>query len=120
MWHPVIDKLFWSLKLNDIRIGNKSLGLCQDKTCLVTPDSGTSLTTMPSWAYKIFKDNIYKSGTECAEGAEQDFGDLVFVIDGNDYPIPSHHWNSREINVNKKLGGTCKNTISVLDIKQRG
>ena len=28
LWHPVIDKLFWSLKLNDIRIGNKSLGFC--------------------------------------------------------------------------------------------
>ena len=31
IWHPVIDKLFWSLRLNDIKIGNKSLGICQDE-----------------------------------------------------------------------------------------
>ena len=27
-WHPVINKLFWSLNLEDIRIGNESLGVC--------------------------------------------------------------------------------------------
>ena len=27
-WHPVIDKLFWSLNLEDVRIGNRSLGIC--------------------------------------------------------------------------------------------
>lgn len=50
-WHPVINKLFWSLKLNDIRIGNKSLGLCLKKNCMVAPDSGTSYLTMPKWAF---------------------------------------------------------------------
>lgn len=54
-WHPVIDKLFWSLNLTDIRIGNQSIGVCQDRQCLATPDSGTSLSTMPSWALRKFK-----------------------------------------------------------------
>ena len=27
-WHPVINKLFWSLNLEDVRIGNESLGVC--------------------------------------------------------------------------------------------
>jgi hypothetical protein len=48
--HNVIDKLFWSLNLEDILVDGKSLGLCKDKQCLVTPDSGTSLITTPSWA----------------------------------------------------------------------
>ena len=55
VWHPVIDRLFWSLRLNDIKIGNQSLGICQgDEVCMVTPDSGTSLSTMPKWAYSVF------------------------------------------------------------------
>jgi hypothetical protein len=27
-WHPVIDKLFWSLKLDDIKYNDVSMGLC--------------------------------------------------------------------------------------------
>jgi hypothetical protein len=60
---------------------------------MVTPDSGTSLSTMPKWAYTIFTQASYPKNTPCAYGGEQSFGDLVFVINGVDYPIPSHHWN---------------------------
>lgn len=41
-WHPVVDKLFWSLKLDDIKYNGESLGVCKEKDCLVTPDSGTT------------------------------------------------------------------------------
>ena len=27
-WHNVIDKLFWSLKLDDIKYNGQSLGVC--------------------------------------------------------------------------------------------
>lgn len=27
-WHPVIDQLFWSLNLEDVKIGNQSIGVC--------------------------------------------------------------------------------------------
>ena len=59
-WHPVIDQLFWSLNLEDVRIGDQSLGICQDRQCFATPDSGTSLSTMPSWALSIFDDATYE------------------------------------------------------------
>lgn len=29
-WHKVIDKLFWSLSLEDIRLNGESLGICND------------------------------------------------------------------------------------------
>lgn len=51
-WHSVVDKFFWSLKLDDIKINGKSLGFCKDKNCMVTPDSGTSLIVVPTWAFK--------------------------------------------------------------------
>ena len=54
-WHSVIDKLFWSLKLDDIKLNGVPFNLCTDKTCMITPDTGTSLITVPSWAYKIME-----------------------------------------------------------------
>lgn len=57
VWHPVVDKLFWSLKLDDIKLNGIPLNICEDKSdCMITPDSGTSLMTMPSWALKIMQD----------------------------------------------------------------
>ncbi len=52
-WHPVINKLFWSIKLDDIKYNGIPLNLCKDRLCMMTPDSGTSLITTPSWANKI-------------------------------------------------------------------
>lgn len=49
-----------------------------------------------------------------------EFEDLVFVIEGKDYALPSHHWNSREIDEKLELGGRCTPTISALDIFQEG
>ena len=54
-WHPVVDKLFWSMKLDDIKVNGVSFGLCDKKKCLITPDSGTSLMTAPSWALEALE-----------------------------------------------------------------
>ena len=48
--HPVLHQLFWSIQLDDILIDGKSTELCKNKECLFTPDTGTSLLTMPRWA----------------------------------------------------------------------
>ena len=55
-WHPVINKLFWTLKLDDVKIGGVSTGFCTraGANCTVAPDSGTSLLTMPPAHYKEF------------------------------------------------------------------
>lgn len=47
-WHDVVHKLFWSLQLDDVKIGGQSLGLCSpEDPCTFTPDTGTSLLTFP-------------------------------------------------------------------------
>ena len=48
-WHPVVHKLFWSLKLTDVLVGGVSTGFCTrpGANCTVCPDSGTSLATFP-------------------------------------------------------------------------
>jgi hypothetical protein len=42
----------FGVKLDDIKVGGKSLAMCADKKegCMITFDSGTSLMSMPTWA----------------------------------------------------------------------
>lgn len=115
-WHKVVDKLFWSLKLDDIKVGGKSLGICDDKDCWMTPDSGTSQLCMPDWAYYMWLDTDWGNQYPCGEGGEQSRPELTFVIDGKDYSIPSHHWNERQVLSGGE--GICKPTISPLTINQ--
>lgn len=59
IWHPVVHKLFWSLKLDDIKLNGVPLKICEGKlNCMITPDSGTSLITTPKWAYEILQTKL--------------------------------------------------------------
>jgi hypothetical protein len=54
-WHPVVNKVFFAIELVDIRYGDSSLNICGPESplkrpCTATPDSGTSMLSMPSWA----------------------------------------------------------------------
>ena len=53
IWHPVVNKLFWALKLDDILVNGVSTGYCKraGSNCLVAPDTGTSLLTFPQKHY---------------------------------------------------------------------
>jgi len=90
--HKVIDKLFWSLNLQDIKLNGESLGLCQDKKCMVTPDSGTSYSTMPSWAMRDAQ-KLLPLKKNCE--SDKVFGTMQYTIDGVDYNIPSSHFMER-------------------------
>lgn len=46
--HPVVKKAYWSVKMVDVKVGNKRLNICPKKGCRVAVDSGTSLLTAPS------------------------------------------------------------------------
>ena len=56
---------------------------------MVTPDSGTSLLTAPSWAFGILDDAL-PNDNKCDSKFE--FGTLTYVIDGVDYDLPSNHF----------------------------
>jgi type 1 fimbria pilin len=99
-WHSVQHKLFWSILLDKILVDGEDTGLCNDSTkkCLFTPDTGTSLITFPTWATTKFNSDYpeYSNGSSCDD--EYSHGNLTYVINGIEYPIPSHHWMSREVN----------------------
>jgi len=54
-WHPVINPVFFAIELVDVRLGDRSLNICGESSstgriCTATPDSGTSMMSMPTWA----------------------------------------------------------------------
>lgn len=114
-WHPVVDKLFWSLKLDDIKYNGVPMNICADKPegCMITPDSGTSLITAPTWGLNILGQYLpYVEG--CSD--KYQFGTLTFVIDGKDYDIPSHHFMEVFGSVYSPGDTLCMTSISNLDI----
>ena len=52
VWHPVLYKYMFGVRLDDVIINGKSTGVCKDRKegCMITFDSGTSLMSMPSFA----------------------------------------------------------------------
>jgi hypothetical protein len=67
------------------------LDICKGKKCQVTPDSGTSTITFPTWAFNEVKKRGYlPSKKRCT--SDKDFGTLTFVINGIDYTIESSHF----------------------------
>lgn len=58
-WNDVKFKYMFGVKLDDVKVGGQSLGVCEGRECLITFDSGTSLMSMPSWAEKaLMQKNI--------------------------------------------------------------
>ena len=83
----------------------------------MTPDSGTSLITFPSWAIDTaFEQLPYEE--DCKD--DMHFGDLIFVIDDIEYAVPSHHFMERYYNVSEDQKELCMTSISELDILQTG
>lgn len=80
---------------------------------MVTPDSGTSLMTVPSWAHsKILE--LLPTQENCEN--KYGFGTMTFVIDGVDYIIPSHHFMDLYVNVFEYGDSYCMTSIQSLDI----
>ena len=52
----------------------------------------------------------------CHEGDELTFPPMVYVIDGIDYEMPSHHWVTRKIDPTDSKGGKCGNMIKPLGV----
>ena len=96
IWHPVVNKLFWALKLDDILVNGVSTGYCKDRNCTVAPDSGTSLVTFPQKHHDEF-DETYGGDVDCTEDEFINSAELTYVINGVNYTLPAHHWIERTV-----------------------
>ncbi len=55
-WHKVIQKNYWTMRMEDIYLGGKKMNFCGKEGCKAVVDSGTSVFTTPNKYYsKLMK-----------------------------------------------------------------
>lgn len=115
-YHPVLQNNlkydFWAIGLDEILLNGVSLNIGSKNPCTMTPDSGTTYMTMPSWAREIFVAATFPDDTPCGNDLSV-FGDITFVINTKHYTLPAHHWVRRKTDHDPKnaLGGLCENNF---------
>ena len=83
----------FGVKLDDIKVGGKSLDMCGGKSCLITFDSGTSLMSFPTWGTQKLIDNKLPTANNIVPcQSHSQFGDMSLVINGKDYVLSNEEW----------------------------
>jgi Eukaryotic aspartyl protease len=54
-WYPVKLKEQFAVELDDVFFNGHSIGLCENRQCLITFDSGTTYHSMPGYAIEMLK-----------------------------------------------------------------
>jgi cathepsin D len=87
-WAPVIKghHYYWLIELDDVKVGNKSYGFCKHG-CKAAVDTGTSMLTAPSQAYRKLQNKIKLHCNDLDR-----VPDLVYVISGKEFPIPAREY----------------------------
>lgn len=108
-YYPVVDKYYWTIKMDDIKYNGKSLGLCADG-CKAVVDTGTTLITGPSRDLRHLLKNIPVEN-DCTN--YDDAGDLTFVFNGDEYSLkPDEYMMKTKVLGNSK----CRALMMPLDI----
>lgn len=108
-YYKVIDKFYWTIKLDDILLNGKSLGLCPDG-CKAVVDTGTSLITGPTRQLtKLLTSITVKDDCDGYSHAEK----VTFVLNGNHYTL-----NGEDYILKRKVGESekCRALMMPLDI----
>jgi cathepsin D len=87
-YYPLVEKYYWTIKMDDVKIAGKSLKLCKSG-CLAVVDTGTTLISAPTNDLKILLDSI-NINSDCSG---LDNGPVLsFVFNGKDYDLnPSEY-----------------------------
>lgn len=86
-WLPVTENpRYWTVIIDDIRLGGKSLNLCKGD-CQAAIDTGTTLIGGPS----SMIDEIHKHFDKYCEDVYA-LPDIVFVLDGKEFSVPSESY----------------------------
>ena len=83
-WHNVDYKYMFGVKLDDVKVGGKSLDMCSEKSCLITFDSGTSLMSFPTWgAQKLTANKLPTANNKVQRAAEIKYREIDETIEEN-------------------------------------
>jgi len=82
-YYDVIDKYYWTIKMDDIKMNGKSLGLCKSG-CSAVVDTGTTLITGPTDTLRVLLKAIPVEN-DCS-GYDK-ATKLTFVFGGDEYDL---------------------------------
>ena len=107
-WNDISFQYMFGVKLDDVKVNGKNLNICSGKSngCLITFDSGTSLMSVPTFAFHSMAEQKVPTAhtfVECQNKAQ--FGDFTFVIGGKDYNLTPDEWMFDPQQLNLAQGG---------------
>ena len=91
VWHKILFKYMFGIKLDDIKIGDKALNLCgkgglmEGHECLITVDSGSSEFSMPALIYDKLPSIGFPTQSSYINCKNFKELTLTYVINGVDY-----------------------------------
>lgn len=107
------------MKLDSIKINGKALDLgCDKRECLVTVDSGTSYLGFPEWAIDKSKNVMPNRVNTLPCDKADDFGEMTFVINGNEYTLPNSDWMFEATEKPGQPKKTCRSTVAQRDVRR--
>jgi len=111
IYYKVIDQFYWTIRLDDIRVGDQSLGLCPSG-CKAIIDTGTSLIAGPTKDMRKLLNamNVDPSCNNYPIGKP-----LVFVIGGDEYTISVTDYILKKEMFGRKV---CRALAMPLDIPE--
>merc|ERR1712048_756423 len=77
---------YWTVKLDDVLIGGKSLNACPKSGCFLAVDTGTSLITGPKKHMNKMIDAVDVE-SDCSNFNSNLLPPITFVIDGTNYEL---------------------------------
>lgn len=119
VFHKVIRKTWWTLRLSKVLINQVDSGLCSEETeCEIIMDTGASLMATPPSMYESFVEKVTKEG-QCSD--YKSFPEITFVIDDTPYSLEPFEYvlsEDSDINYTRKFDekGFCSVGFSIFDV----
>jgi hypothetical protein len=116
-WVPLTENpYFWTVQIQDVRLGATSLGLCE-ANCVAALDTGTTQFTAPSAALATMSQFF---PTDCS--TLETYPELIFVIDGQEYGLKPENYivsddGGRKTQQKNEFQGKCQIAFTALDVK---
>lgn len=112
-YYPLVEKFYWTIKMDDVKLGDKSLGLCKNG-CLAVVDTGTTLISAPTADLRVLLEHI-SINSDCS-GLESG-PTLKFVFGGKEYELNPDEYVSK--NYESDVGGNvCRAMLMPLDVPE--
>ncbi len=111
LYYPLIEKYYWTIKMDDVKLNGRSIGLCKNG-CLAVVDTGTTLISAPTEDLKILLEKI-SINNDCTGIDRAQI--LSFVFNEKEYDLNPDDYISRN---NENGDDICRAMLMPLDVPE--